>query len=342
VHLYRTSSRAFCILRRVGRPVVAVTFEAERTLLESLFGDAAEVRLLAGAPAEARRRAFESADVVFAWNWRREVDPGEARGLPARFVQMLSAGVDHLPFDELPAGALVASNAGAYAEPMAEHAVAMALALMKRLPQNHALLAHGEWNQHAPNRSVDGAVCGILGFGGIGRATARLLRALGARIHAVNTTGCTSEPVDFVGTLADLDPVLAASDVLVVALPLTRATRRLIGARELQLMKPDAVLVNIARAAIVDEAALYEHLRAQPDFSAGIDVWWVEPFSAGAFRVDHPFFELPNVLGSPHNSAQVPGVMDEATRRAAENIVRFLRGGDVAGLVQAEDYDEGA
>jgi phosphoglycerate dehydrogenase-like enzyme len=224
---------------------------------------------------------------------------------------------------------------------MAEHAVAMALALLKRLPQHHTELARGVWDQASVNRPVRGAVCGILGFGGIGKATGRLLRALGARVHAVNTSGRTDEPVEFVGTLDDLDAVLEAADVLVIALPLTRRTRGLIGRRELGLLKPGAVLVNVARGAIVDQAALYDHLHGHPEFSAGIDAWWTEPFGSGEFRVDHPFFELPNLLGSPHNSALVPGVMEEATARAAANVVRFLRGDTVTGVVRVEDYLEG-
>lgn len=98
----------------------------------------------------------------------------------------------------------------------------------------------------------------------------------------------------------------------------------------------------MARGAIVDQAALYQHLRTHPEFSAGIDAWWVEPFGSGAFRVEHPFFELPNVLGSPHNSALVPAIMEEATARAAANVRRFLRGDAVTGVVRVEDYVEGA
>jgi phosphoglycerate dehydrogenase-like enzyme len=240
-------------------------------------------------------------------------------------------------FDQLPPRAVIASNVGAYAEPMAEHSLAMSLALLKRLPEGHAKLAAGVWDQSTPSRWVRGAVCGILGFGGIGKATGRLMRALGVRVHAINTSGRTDEPVDFVGTLDDLDAVLAAADVLVIALPLSRRTSGLIGARELGLMKPRAVLVNVARGRIVDQAALYEHLRAHPEFSAGIDAWWVEPFGSGEFRVEHPFFGLPNLLGSPHNSALVPGILDEATRRAAANVLRFVRGEPVTGVVRAED-----
>jgi glycerate dehydrogenase len=321
--------------------LVAVTFPVSREGLAELFGDAARAVSVADLPDPERDRTLRAADALLVWNWRRELPPAETETLRPRFVQLLSAGADHLPFDQLPPDVVVASNVGAYAEPMAEHAVAMALALLKRLPQHHAELAAGVWDQASVNRSVRGAICGILGFGGIGKATGRLLGALGARIHAINTSGRTDEPVEFVGTLDDLETVLGAADVLVVALPLTRRTRGLLGARELRLLQPDAVLVNVARGAIVDQAALYEHLRTHPACSAGIDAWWVEPFGAGEFRVEHPFFELPNVLGSPHNSALVPGIMERATARAAANIVRFLRGEAVTGVVRVEDYVEG-
>ena len=322
------------------RPLVAVTFPLGRDQLAELFGGGIRAEVVAGLPEGERARTLKAADALLVWNWQRELRPEEGPALGARFVQLLSAGADQLPFDQLPPKAVVASNVGAYADPMAEHALAMALALLKRLPEGHAKLAAGVWDQ-STTRQVRGAVCGILGFGGIGKATGRLMRALGVRVHAVNTSGRTDEPVEFVGTLDDLDAVLAAADVLVIALPLNRRTSGLIGARELGLMKPSAVLVNVARASIVDEDALYEHLRTHLEFSAGIDAWWVEPFTAGAFRVDHPFFDLANVLGSPHNSALVPGVLEEATRRAAANVVRFLRDEPVSGIVRAEDYTGG-
>lgn len=325
------------------RPVVAVTFRAtedQRAAIEDVLSPLADVELVADLEPGARDDALRRAGALLSWGVGRELPQEQSDAIASvRLVQLLSAGADSIPYDRLPASAVVASNVGAYAEPMGEHVLAMALALLKRLPQKHAELARGEFNQRPPTRRVDGTVWGILGFGGIGTAVAWRARPLGARIHAVNTSGRTDERVGWVGTLAQLDDVLRAADVLVVALPLTRETRGLIGERELRAMKRDAVLVNVARGPIVEQRALYEHLRANPAFTAGIDAWWTEPFRGGEFRVEFPFFELPNVLGSPHNSAIVPGIEAEAARRAAENVARFLRGEPVRGVVRREDYD---
>jgi phosphoglycerate dehydrogenase-like enzyme len=319
------------------RPLVVATFPVDEDALANDLGGAARVQTLSGLPEEQRAPTLRAADVILAVHWRTELRPDEGPNLDVRFVQLLSAGADDLPFDQLPRHAQIASNAGAYAEPMAEHAVAMALALIKRLPENQIRLASGVWD-HSSTRWVNGSVWGILGFGGIGKAIGRLVRALGGRVHGINTSGRSDEPAEFVGTLDDLDTVLAAADVVVISLPLTRRTRALIGVRELELMKPSAILVNVARGAIVDETSLYEHLQSHSEFSAGIDAWWGEPFRAGEFHVDHPFFELPNLLGSPHNSGLVPGIREHATSHAAANILRFLQGERVTGLVRAEDY----
>lgn len=308
--------------------------EEGRGLLEEMLGDSTRLIFLQDLPEAQRARELSAAEVLLSWNLPRELHSEEWSDISGvRLVQLISAGADHVPFSELPAGVKVANNGGAYAEPMAEHVLAMTLALAKRLLVQHDKLSRGEFDQGTPNRMLRGATCGILGFGGIGRATARLMRSMGMDIYALNSSGQSQEPAEFVGTLDDLEYVLGASDVVVVALPLSDATQGLIGARELGWMKPDAILLNVARGAVIDEEALYEHLETHPDFMAGIDAWWTEPFRDGEFRMDHPFLELPNVLGSPHNSAIVPGALTEGLRRAAENVQRYLSGAQVSGSV---------
>jgi phosphoglycerate dehydrogenase-like enzyme len=309
---------------------LAVTFkirDRERAVLADALRGIAEPIYLTDLDENDRAQALRRASAILAHDTGRDLRPGEAALThSARLVQFISAGIDFVKLDEIPDGVPVAGNGGAYAEPMAEHALAMTLAAAKRLLIQHAALARGEFNQQARNRRLAGGVCGILGFGGIGAATARLMRALGMRIHGINRRGRSDEPTDWFGTLSDLDTLLAASDVLVISIPLTLATKGLIGARELGLMKPDAILVNLARGEIIQEAALFSHLQSHPDFFACIDAWWVEPIRHGMFRMHHDFMSLPNVVGSPHNSASVPGMTEAGLRRAATNIRRALAG----------------
>ncbi len=299
----------------------------ERAIVAELIADAGEIVHLSDLDATARTTALRRAAVVLARNIAHDLTADEATRLGAvRLLQFVTAGVDFIPLGHLPATLPIAANRGAYAEPMAEHALAMTLAAAKRLFVEHTALAAGAFNQFTPNRMLAGGVCGILGFGGIGRAVARLMRGLGLSIHALNRRGATDEPVDWIGPTERLDELLAAADVLVISAPLTTATRGLIDARRLARMKDDAILVNLARGELIDEAALYAHLTAHPGFTACIDAWWVEPVRHGTFRVDHPFLALPNVIGSPHNSASVAGWREVALRRAVANCRRVLVG----------------
>jgi len=160
----------------------------------------------------------------------------------------------------------------------------------------------------------------------VGVATARLMRAFGMKIHAISRRGASDEPTDWIATVDLLDEMLRVADVLVISAALTTATVGLIGARELDLMKENAILINVARGEIIDEGALYAHLVAHPHFFAGIDAWWVEPVRHGRFAMGHPFLDLPNVIGSPHNSAGGGAWRDEYLRRAVQNCRRAILG----------------
>jgi glycerate dehydrogenase len=98
------------------------------------------------------------------------------------------------------------------------------------------------------------------------------------------------------------------------------------------------VLINLARGELVDEAALFAHLQRSPDFTACIDAWWIEPVRHGRFAMDHDFTSLPNVIASPHNSASVSGQRHIGLQRAAENILRVLRGGTAEHIVPRGDF----
>jgi phosphoglycerate dehydrogenase-like enzyme len=322
-------------------PTLVVAFEPGargRALIAELLDGAAAPIWLTDLDIRGRVDALAACTAILSFDTGKELRPGEPALLQnARLIQFMTAGVDHIPLSQLPPEVPIASNGGAYADAMAEHALAMTLAAAKRLPVEHNALVAGTFNQFTRNRMLRGMTCGILGFGGIGVATARLMRGLGARIHAINRSGRSDEPVDWIGTPEKLPTMLAAADVLLISAPLTRRTIGLIGARELALMKLDAILVNLARGELVDEAALYEHLRQHPNFFACIDAWWVEPVRHGTFRVDHPFLTLPNVIGSPHNSASVAGNSEAGLRHALANARLVLAGDPPRHLVTDEE-----
>ena len=323
-------------------PNVLVTFSANeqlrRAVLSSLEGTS-DVVFLSDISTKDRPATLTSAEILLAWDVEGELEPSEFGMISGvKLLQLLSAGVDHVPFRQIPSTIFIASNAGAYAEPMAEHVLAMILAIFKNLSDRHNKLANGIFDHVNENRMLQGSTCAILGFGGIGKATARLLRCFGVRIFAINSSGRTNEPVEFIGTLNDLEYVLQLADVAVIALPLTKSTKGLIGGKELGWMKSNATIVNVARGDIINEAALFEKLKAHPNFHAAIDTWWVEPLRDGKFHTSYPFLTLPNVLGSPHNSGLVPNSLNTGVAYAAENVKRFLNGESILGIVKRSDY----
>jgi phosphoglycerate dehydrogenase-like enzyme len=319
---------------------ICATFQTtpeQKQFLQQFFENTADIRFLDDHPEEEKNSLISSSEILLSWNPEKEgLYSPEISYAKTKFIQLLSAGYDHVQRDKFPSDLIIASNQGAYASPMAEHAVAMILALSKRLMIYHRELSGGNFNQlSSVTKTIDGSVLGVIGFGSIGKATARLLKPFGVNVMALNTSGKTEENVEFIGTLKDLDHVLENSDFVLLSAPLNNETEGLINRRKLERMKADAILINVARGPIINEEDLFNHLKTHPDFCAGIDAWWIEPFRYGTFEIHYPFFELPNLLGSPHNSAMVENVLLMGIEKAAANVARFIRNEPVKGLIPA-------
>ena len=269
---------------------------------------------------------------------QRRIADNVASARKLRMMQTISAGVDRVPFDSIPPEVTVCSNAGAFSAPIAEHTFAMVLGLAKRLKLNELKMISGQFDQETRTVELRGKVLGVLGYGGIGKAVAAVGRCLGMKVYGISRNESDAATCDYHGDLGKLDDMLSKSDAVVVAIPLNRETNGLIGKQKLSLMKHDAILVNVARAHIIVERDLYEHLKENPSFYAGIDAWWHEPRRDQKFSGNLDFMSLPNVIGSPHNSGIVEGMSDYVVSRAFENIVRFASGKTPHNIVRREDY----
>jgi glycerate dehydrogenase len=316
------------------------TTEDQKKIIEEQLKKYVEIHYLDCSKFEKSKILLNNAEILFCWNIAKELSKEDYKELRScKFIQLLSAGANHVPFKLINEKVIIASNVGAYAKPMAEHVISMVLALSKSLLPRHLELKKGIFNQHISNKLIDGSTCGILGFGGIGKATAHLLKSFHVKIFAINTSGNTDEGVDFIGTLNDLDFVLKSADIVIITLPLNKYTFNLINKDKLELMKKDAILVNVARGEIIVEEDLFHFLMNNSEFKTAIDAWWIEPFSHGFFKTNFPFFDLPNFLGSPHNSAIVPGIIEEAIKAATDNIINFITKKPVRGIVNRDDYN---
>ena len=314
--------------------------EEEKNIYREVLEDIANVHFLADKTGKERIELLNGAEVVIALSFsQKEIDPTEISRLEnMRFVQLIYAGADNIPFARISEDIALASNAGAFAEPIAEHVLALTLALAKNLFAKYKLLCEGRFDRSGFNRQLRDGICGIIGLGGNGRKIAEIMRTMGMKVYGINRSGKTEVPVDFMGTVTDMKKVLQAADVVVVTPPLTRETRNLLGKKELTWMKPDAILINVGRGDVINQQALYTHLESNPEFRAGIDTWWSEPTGKDAFNLDYPFFDLPNIIGSPHVADHVPRSMPHATRIALENVRNFLMGKDIRGVLNRNDY----
>jgi phosphoglycerate dehydrogenase-like enzyme len=251
-------------------------------------------------------------------------------------VQVPGAGLDRIDRAALPHGARLA-NAYGHEAGIAEYIMGAMLALTRSFGRLDASLRRGRWDSQwalgvpmpPPWPELAGKTLGILGFGHIGEALARRARAFDMQVCAIRRQAQADVPqgVSFVAGPERLDEVLGRADYLAITLSLSEATRNLLDERRLALMKPTAFLINVARAEIVEEAALYRALADRRIAGAALDVWYRYPTTAEAtLPAAQPFHELDNVIMTPHVSGWTEGMIEARAAVIAGNIERTALG----------------
>ena len=236
-----------------------------------------------------------------------------------RLIAKNGVGVDSVDIDAATRrGIAVVVAGGANADAVAEHAIALMLALVRDLPRLDREVRRGVWQSTAfQGRDFRGSVVGIVGYGSIGRSTARLAAALGARVVVLRRSGAA----DGFEVETQLDRLLPRVDILSLHCPLTEQTRGLLGRRELASMKQGALLINTARGAVVDEAALVEPLRCGHLGGTGLDTFACEPIAPA-----HPLLTLDNVILTPHIAGVTRAAAIRVSTTTATNVIDFIQG----------------
>src|SRR5579884_891553 len=246
----------------------------------------------------------------------------------ARWVHSLQTGVESMLTPEFVASPVPLTNArGVYAEPLAEFVLAAVLYFAKRIPLMIAQQRERSWRL-LDVEMIAGRTMGIVGYGEIGRAAGRLAKAVGMRVLAVRRRPEPDSIAERVAGPEELPEVLRTSDYVVAAAPNAPGTRHLLGKAELACMKESAVLINVGRGAVIDEAALIEALREKRIAGAALDVFEKEPLPP-----DSPLWAMENVLVSPHSADRTADWLDRAVRRFVDNFERFRDGRPLIAVV---------
>ncbi|MCZ2149284.1 MAG: D-2-hydroxyacid dehydrogenase [Bryobacterales bacterium] len=249
----------------------------------------------------------------------------------ARWLHSLTAGLENVLFPELVESSITMSNAkGVYGRSLGEFAIASALYFAKDFRRMVRSQQAGVWDPFDVEE-LTGRTFGIVGYGGIGREAARRAKAMDMKVLVIrrHPEQSASDPlIDGVYARGDLRQMLALCDYVLVATPNTPETKGMIGEAELRAMKPEAVLINLGRGPVIDEAALIAALEECRIKGAALDVFNQEPLPEG-----HAFYRLDNVLLSPHCADHTPGWLDESMQFFVDNFGRFVKGEPLQNLV---------
>jgi phosphoglycerate dehydrogenase-like enzyme len=261
------------------------------------------------------------ADVVVNLRAHSRFTPAVLSRAPKlRLISIWGTGHEHVDLAECRArGITVATTPGANADAVAEHTVALMLGSLRHLPAMDRGMRSGDWPRDRPSQ-LRGKTVGLIGLGDIGMRVAGLLRPFGVSVLAWTRNEGDQRAEQCGARWTPIGPLLRDSDVVSLHLRLTPETRGFLDATRLAMLKTGALLVNTARAGLVDHDALLESLRANR-INAALDVFHLEPMAA-----DDPLLALPNVVVTPHNAGSTAEAIEQGLRRAVENVELFLAG----------------
>ena len=276
-----------------------------------------------------------TSDILVAWGFN-DIRPiyGQAKSL--RWIHALTAGVEALIFPEtLQSPVMISNSKGIHGVPMAEHVLGMILSFSRRLPQLYRQQLQHQWKRPPITElhEINGKTMAIVGLGAIGLEIAKKAKAMDMRVIAAKRE-MTQEPfVDRLYRPEQLLEMLSEADFVVVTLPLTDATQNLFGREQFAAMKSTAFFINVSRGGVVQEDQLIAALQENRLAGAGLDVFVEEPLPASS-----PFWDLPNVIITPHLAAISPVYLDRALQLFAENLAAFMDGKPLPTLI---DKDRG-
>lgn len=287
-------------------------------------------------PTEVLDAAIADVDGVFSVITERWDVARLARAPRLKVVANMAVGYDNIVVPDCTARGVAATNTpGVLTDTTADLTFALLMATARSLYRWQRALIEGEWRSWSPlgfiGQDIHHATIGIVGMGRIGTAVARRARGFAMNILYCNRRRDEAAEAETGAVYTPLDDLLRRADFVVIMVPLSPETRGLIGARELSLMKPTACLINTARGGIIDEAALFEALKAGTIWAAGIDVWAREPVP-----LDNPLLTLPNVTALPHIGSSTLATRVGMATLAAENLVAAVTGRRPPNLVNPE------
>ena len=238
-----------------------------------------------------------------------------------RWVQLTGAGVDNFLTPAVLAHPARITNARIHGQPIAEHLFGMLLMLTRQLHIAYQQQQAHEWRRTTPMQTLQGKTLGLLGLGAIGSSCVAIAQAFNMSVIALRRTGKPFPGVEHIYQPDELSVMLPQCDILMLTLPLTDATKHIIGAEEFSLMKPSSLIFNIGRGQLIDTTALLAALQNGGIAGAGLDVTDPEPLPA-----EHPLWNLPQVLITPHYAGAFPDYAEQAAAIFLENLAHFIAG----------------